>query len=207
MNADTRREHWESVYRTRRPTEVSWFGEHLDLSLELIAASPLGPRASVIDIGGGASTLVDDLLDRGYREVTVLDISAEAIGHARARLAGRAAMATWIVSDLLAAGLPAAAYDIWHDRAVFHFLIDAADRERYRELLLGALRPGGEAVIATFADDGPLRCSGLDVRRHDAASLAAELGPELELLEQRRHTHITPAGGEQRFIHCRFRRR
>jgi len=197
--------HWENVYRTKGEREVSWFQETPDVSLALIAAAGAAHDSAIIDIGGGASRLVDALLDAGYTDVTVLDVSDAALVAAKARLGGAAARATWIVSDVTA-WKPPRRYDLWHDRAAFHFFTDAADRAAYVACLTQALRPGGHAIIATFAPDGPQRCSGLPVVRYDGASLGQTLGSSFTLVEARRHDHPTPMGSTQRFQFSLFRR-
>ncbi|HEX7019854.1 MAG TPA: class I SAM-dependent methyltransferase [Gemmatimonadaceae bacterium] len=200
------RQHWETIYATKAATELSWFQRCPSASLELVQLAAPGHDARIIDVGGGASTLADHLLDAGYEHVTVLDVSAGALDQARRRLDTRAASVRWIESDVLTAELPSRAFDVWHDRAVFHFLTDASDRRRYVAQLAGALAPTGHAVIGTFAEDGPTRCSGLEVRRYSPAELAAELGSSFELVESRRESHHTPSGAEQRFAFSIFRR-
>jgi trans-aconitate methyltransferase len=174
------------------------------VSLELIDRAGLGPRARVVDIGAGASRLVDCLLERGYRDITVLDLSAAALAQSRARV-GDADGVTWVVADVLT-WQPAGPYDLWHDRAAFHFLTEADDRRAYVATLRKALRPGGHAVIGTFAPDGPERCSGLPVMRHDADSLQRELGSGFAVVDALRHEHRTPAGNPQMFQFALFRR-
>ncbi len=199
------RTHWERIYRERAIDSLSWFAPHLEESLRLIT-DVTDRDAAIIDIGGGTSTLVDDLLDLGYRHLDVLDISAAALAIVGQRLAQRATAVRWHTGDVRTVPLPSASYDLWHDRAVFHFLITPADRRAYRDQVLGALRPGGHLVMATFAPDGPERCSGRQVARHDAATIAEALGPEFSLETTRAVTHRTPTGAEQRFTYCRFRR-
>ena len=199
-----RARHWDAVYQAKAPTAVSWYRPHLAQSLACIRACPAGRDARVIDVGGGASTLVDDLLDDGFRYVTVLDVSEEALRQARARLGPRAARAQWIAGDVTHTPLPERAYDVWHDRAVFHFLAGPDDRQRYREQLHHAVRPGGQAVIATFALDGPPRCSGLDVVRYSPATLRRALGAALKLVASAEELHQTPSGATQAFLYCRF---
>ncbi len=190
--------HWDQVWTTKDPERVSWFQPTPETSLALIGTRP----RRVLDVGGGASRLVDALLDRGM-EVAVLDLSAHALEQAKRRLGSRADEVRWIVGDVRTVeDLPPV--DLWHDRAAFHFLTDPGDRARYRAQLLKTVRPGGEAVVATFAPDGPARCSGLPVQRWSADALAAELG--LDLLESRRQVHRTPWGAEQRFTYARLRR-
>ncbi|MDH3579382.1 MAG: class I SAM-dependent methyltransferase [Hyphomicrobiales bacterium] len=198
-----RREHWNAAYASSAPDRVSWYQQTPTLALELIAGCDLAPDAAIVDVGGGASTLVDALLAAGYRNVSVLDVAATALSAARERLGDRASAVTWLEADITR-WRPQSAYDLWHDRAVFHFLTRAADRAAYTEALEAALAPGGHAIIATFAPDGPEQCSGLPVERYSAESLAQELGPGFALAEVRHETHVTPGGGAQAFIYCRF---
>jgi SAM-dependent methyltransferase len=200
-----RRQHWEQVYRTRAPEQVSWYQPEARNSLELIRLARPDRAAAIIDIGGGASTLVDSLVDADYRDVTVLDLAPDALAIARARLGARADSVHWMTADILAAELPAARYDIWHARAAFHFLTNPDDRARYVAQLRHALSPGGYLVMATFALDGPPRCSGLDVIRYSAESLAGELGSGFELVESVREEHRTPSGAVQRFQYSLLR--
>jgi SAM-dependent methyltransferase len=191
-------EHWNSIYQTKSVTDVSWFESEPQVSLELItAASPRLGR--VIDVGGGASRLVDKLMAIGFESVTVLDISERALEHAQARLGAKADQVRWIVGDIcqIAELSPC---DVWHDRAVFHFLTDANDRQRYVELVTRTVRVGGHVIIGTFAVDGPLKCSGLEVCRYDAASLSREMGSRFKLVRELSHTHMTPAGKSQQFF-------
>ncbi|MBV8784256.1 MAG: class I SAM-dependent methyltransferase [Gammaproteobacteria bacterium] len=198
------RSHWEDVYRKRLPATLSWYRPHLETSVQLIEQA-MPPSGRLIDVGGGAATLVDDLLARGFTNLEVLDLSRHALERARERLGPQAARITWWHADVRDCELPAAAYDLWHDRALFHFLTDAADRDAYLVQLRRALKPGGSAILATFASDGPPRCSGLPVQRYDAAQLAAELGRGFTLVESRAALHCTPAGVPQSFLYCRFR--
>ena len=199
--SDIIQEHWDAIYRGKKPEEVGWYQRVPTVSLDLIRrVAP--PDASIIDVGGGASTLVDSL-PRSAR-VTVLDISAAALEHARSRVPDRAVC--WLCADVLSANLPAGGYDVWHDRAVFHFLTSGEDRYRYVAQMTNALRPGGHAIIATFAEDGPTRCSGLEVVRYSAEQLAAELRPAFQLVDSVREEHVTPAGALQAFVYCLFRR-
>jgi SAM-dependent methyltransferase len=198
----TARQHWETVYTTKATTGVSWYAPHLDRSLELIIEAAPSPAARIIDVGGGASTLADDLLGRGYRALTVLDLSPAALAAARARLGDRAAAVTWLAGDVTTAPLPEAGYDVWHDRAVFHFLTDPEARRRYVAQALRAVVPGGHVIVATFGPDGPTRCSGLDVVRYDADGLHAEFGARFTKLGSRRDLHVTPWGTEQEFVYC-----
>jgi trans-aconitate methyltransferase len=197
---------WQSVYATKGETEVSWFQRSPATSLDMIRAANPDRGAAIIDIGGGTSRLVDALLQGGYRDVAVLDLSANALDAAKERIGAAASAVDWIVADATA-WQPAKTYDIWHDRAAFHFLTDPRDRTAYIERLRSAVAPGGHIIIATFAPDGPEKCSGLPVQRHDSASLSDELGPEFELVETRSETHHTPWHSTQAFQFSRFRRR
>ncbi len=203
--AEQRQAHWQAVYSTKGEREVSWFQETPAISLELIHATGAGRDAAHIDIGGGASRLVDALLAEAYRSVTVLDVSEEALAVARARLGPRAASVDWIAADVTA-WTPPRTFDLWHDRAAFHFLTAPHDRAAYAERVRKAVAAGGHVIIATFATDGPERCSGLPVVRHDAASIGAVLGPAFALVETRRHDHVTPGGNVQKFQFSLFRR-
>ncbi|OKO86567.1 class I SAM-dependent methyltransferase [Bradyrhizobium sp. AS23.2] len=198
--------HWDNVYATKGEAEVSWYQDIPAISLEMIHAASPDHRAGIIDIGGGASRLVDSLLQDGYRDVAVLDLSANALDAAKRRIGPAAAAVDWIVADATA-WRPARSYDVWHDRAAFHFLTDPRDRAAYVERLRSAVAPGGHVIIATFAPDGPEKCSGLPVQRHNSASLAAELGPGFELVETRSEVHHTPWNSTQAFQFSRFRRR
>lgn len=197
--------HWENVYATKGEAEVSWFQDSPEISLAMIRAASPDHDAAIIDIGGGASRLVDALLQGGYRDVAVLDLSANALDAAKKRIGAAAAAVDWIVADATT-WRPAKIYDVWHDRAAFHFLTEPRDRAAYVERLRSAVAPGGHVIMATFAPDGPEKCSGLPVQRHDSASLAAELGPEFELVETRSETHHTPWNSTQAFQFSRFRR-
>lgn len=197
-----RHEHWEQVYRTKGPDQVSWFQAEARLSRDLIAHAAPARSASIIDIGAGASTLVDGLLRIGYQRLTVVDLSATALDLTKARLGDAATTVHWQAADILTATLPAQAFDVWHDRAVFHFLTDAADRARYVAQVRHAVRPGGIVLVATFAEDGPARCSGLEVARYAPAELHAQFGDGFSLLESHREIHITPSGATQAFTYC-----
>jgi SAM-dependent methyltransferase len=199
------REHWQKVYETKPASEVSWYAPHLDESLRLVTEVAT-TDARLIDVGAGASTLVDDLLERGHQHLTALDVSDAALAVTRARLGPRAARVTFVAADVTTAPLGEAAFDVWHDRAVFHFLVDAAARAAYVAQLRRALAPGGHVVMATFAPTGPARCSGLDVARYDAAGVARELGEDFAITASLETTHVTPAGKEQRFSYARLRR-
>jgi SAM-dependent methyltransferase len=198
MPNDSRRTHWDSAYTTKGETGVSWFEDSPALSLDLIGQRAEIAQSSLIDIGGGASRLVDALLDKGMRDIAVLDLSVSALEAAKARLGAAADGIEWIAADMTA-WQPARNYDVWHDRAAFHFLTEPDDRAAYIECLHAAVRPRGHAIIATFAPDGPERCSGLPVIRYDPATLAKAVGPAFRLVDQRRHTHTTPWGSTQAF--------
>jgi 2-polyprenyl-3-methyl-5-hydroxy-6-metoxy-1,4-benzoquinol methylase len=197
--------HWDEVYSTGSAADVSWYQDNPALSLALIRE--VGPEEGgrIIDVGGGASVLVDRLLGLSFEGVAVLDISEDALDRAKTRLARRAEGVEWIVADVTEIQEIGTA-DVWHDRAVFHFLTDPADRARYRDLAARTVRPGGHLIVATFADDGPSRCSGLDVRRYDARALAAELGEQFTLVKDAAETHRTPWGAPQSFVYGVFRR-
>lgn len=206
MQSESREVHWQNVYTTKAEAGVSWFQENPEPSLQLMAEVGATPASAIIDIGGGASRLVDRLIDRGFEDLTVLDLSGAALEAAKARLGGRAASVQWIVADVTV-WEPSKAYDIWHDRAAFHFLSGHDDRVAYVARLTRALKTGGYAIIATFAPDGPEQCSGLPVVRYDADGLAQVLGPAFELVHTRRHAHATPWGSVQSFQFSVFRRR
>jgi SAM-dependent methyltransferase len=208
MNSEKmeRKRHWETVHGQKAPEETSWYQATPALSLSMIANAGFGPDASLVDIGAGASLLVDHLLEQGYRDLTVVDISSAALARARNRLGERAALVNWVEADVTAF-TPSRQFDLWHDRAAFHFLTEKTDREQYLAVLGKALRPGGQAIVATFAPGGPVKCSGLDIVQYDAARLGKELGPEFILLEQEAERHVTPAGGQQLFNFFRFERR
>ena len=195
--------HWDSVYSARAPEALTWYQETPHTSLRLIEEAGLPPTAQLLDAGAGASTLVDLLLERGYEAITAVDLSAEALAKSRARLGAAADRVQWIVGDLRAP-LPLPEVSLWHDRAVFHFLIEADDRQAYLEQLKSRLRPGGGLVLSTFAADGPERCSGLPAQRYSEASLVEALGPSFRLEEALTETHPTPAGATQRFLYARF---
>ncbi|MCP3404587.1 trans-aconitate 2-methyltransferase [Bradyrhizobium sp. CCGB01] len=198
--------HWDNVYATKGETEVSWFQDSPAISLDMIRSASPDHGTAIIDIGGGASRLVDALLRDGYRDLAVLDLSGNALEAARRRIGAAASTVDWIVADVTT-WQPPKTYDVWHDRAAFHFLTDPRDRAAYVERLRSAVAPGGHVIIATFAPDGPEKCSGLPVQRHDSASLAAELGSEFELVETRSEVHHTPWDSTQAFQFSRFRRR
>ena len=196
------REHWETVYSTKEVDKVSWFKPHLDRSLAFLEAANIDKNAGVIDVGGGASTLVDDLLDRGYLNVTVLDVSRSALDAARDRLGDRAALVQWICADITTVQLPVGAYEFWHDRAVFHFLRDPSARVRYVAAVRRSLKPGGHIVVATFGPHGPEKCSGLEVMRFTAEEIHAEFGSPFARISSATEMHKTPWGAEQEFVYC-----
>jgi 2-polyprenyl-3-methyl-5-hydroxy-6-metoxy-1,4-benzoquinol methylase len=205
MSAPGDQAHWESVYRTKDEQEVSWFEESPQLSLKLIRATGIASDAPLLDVGGGASRLADALLDLGFTDVTVLDLSAQALTTAKGRLGARADKVKWLVADVTA-WTPPRRYDVWHDRAAFHFLTAPSDQAAYADRVRVAVKPGGHVIIGTFALDGPERCSGLPIVRHDASSIGAVLGPSFALAETQRHAHKTPWGATQNFQFSRFRR-
>jgi SAM-dependent methyltransferase len=194
-------DHWNTVYVTKAPDAVSWYSPHLQTSLQIIKrVAPKYP--AIIDVGGGESTLVDDLLAEGYRYLTVLDISAEAINVCKKRFGALADYVTWRVDDITKADLPRSYYDVWHDRAVFHFLTNEQDRRAYVERVAYSMKPGGHVIVATFGPDGPTKCSGLDVMRYDGDSLHAQFGTHFRLLRSLTEVHKTPWGADQQFVYC-----
>ena len=205
MSELNRQAHWQRVYKEKGENQVSWFQERPIISLELIEAAGVDHSSAIIDIGGGASRLVDALAETGYRDMTVFDVSESAVSIAKMRLGERAAMVKWIVADVTE-WEPTRSYDLWHDRAAFHFLTEASDRAAYIGRLTKAVRPGGHAIIGTFALDGPERCSGLPVVRYDAARLPATLTASFALIDTRRDDHETPWGAIQHFQFSVFRR-
>lgn len=202
---DARGRHWESVYSATAPTGVSWYQPEPAVSLTMIDALGIPRDAAIIDVGGGASTLADTLIERGFTDLSVLDLSATALDHARRRLAGDAHRVHWLHDDVLT-WTPPRAYDLWHDRAVFHFLVDPSDRDRYLDTLDAAVSRDGQVIIATFAADGPRQCSGLPVARYDADALATAVGPTFTTVEARREDHRTPWGAVQPFTWVAFQR-
>ena len=197
-----REKHWDRIYRAKAPTEVSWYQPEARLSLELIRRIAPELDASVLDVGGGASTLADGLLSAGYRDVTVLDVAPAALARAEERLGERAAQVRWIVADVLDAPLPVASYAVWHDRAVFHFLTDARDRARYVAQAQRIVRPGGHIIVASFGPEGPSQCSGLEVVRYSPEGLHTEFGAAFRLLDSAKEDHRTPGGSVQAFVYC-----
>ena len=206
MVAIDRKAHWESIYSTRGETGVSWYQSEPRLSLELIRSIAPPARGRIIDVGGGASVLVDRLLDLPFEKIAVLDISEAALSKAKSRLGERARRVEWIAADITEAETLVGTFNIWHDRAVFHFLTNAADRRKYVELAQRTVPEGGHLIVASFADDGPKRCSDLDVCRYNAESMAAELSDGFSLVREARETHTTPWGSSQAFFYGVFRR-
>lgn len=202
----TRKSHWEKVYDERAPDEVSWHQKEPAQSLRLIKAAAPVQDAAVLDVGGGASVLIDRLLAEGYSRLAVLDVSGKALALAQARLGPAAARVRWLEADVTQAELPAGACDVWHDRAVFHFLTNPKDRRAYLSLMSRALGKNGQAVIATFSPAGPPKCSGLEVMRYSSETLARELGEGFRLVESAVESHETPFGTRQEFVYCRFAR-
>jgi SAM-dependent methyltransferase len=198
--------HWEKVYEASDPTQVSWYQAEPHLSLHLIERVATGLDSAIIDVGGGASTLVDGLLDADYRNITVLDIAPSALAVAKQRLGERAERVHWMAADILDAKFPEAAYDVWHDRAVFHFLTKPEERERYVAQVLHSVTPGGHVIVASFAPEGPAHCSGLDVVRYSPVSMHREFGPSFSLIDSTREEHHTPSGRTQEFLYCLCRR-
>ena len=198
-------DHWQQVYQTKAPDSVSWYQPTAARSLALLREGGLGPQSAVIDVGGGASRLVDALLDELVRSITVLDLAEAALALTRQRLGERASQVTWLVGDINQVALPAQAYDLWHDRAVFHFMTTPGQRTAYLEALQHALKPGGHVVMSTFAEDGPERCSGVPVQRYSREDLLKALGPRFTLLAHEHELHTTPGGMPQAFNHALLR--
>ncbi len=203
---DANSKHWNAVYSTKQSDQVSWFRPHLEHSLSFVDRCNLAPDAGIIDVGGGASSFVDDLLHRGYSNLTVLDISVAALEVTRKRLGELSSAVYWVQADVTEVSLPSQSYAFWHDRAVFHFLTQAAQREKYVTALRRAIKPGGQVVIATFGPNGPKQCSGLDVLRMSADDIHTELGAAFALVGSETEIHSTPWGSTQEFTycHCRF---
>jgi ubiquinone/menaquinone biosynthesis C-methylase UbiE len=199
--------HWGSVYKSKSPMQVSWYQPHLKKSLELIAKAGVSKDASIIDVGGGASTLADDLIAQGFANISVLDISAESLEASKKRLGKTAQEINWIVSDITDAQLPKSHFELWHDRAVFHFLTDDKDKHKYKRILLDTLKPQAFVIIATFSLTGPMKCSDLEVARYSSETLSQELGNHFKLIEHLEESHKTPLGAAQNFTYCLFRRR
>lgn len=200
-----RKIHWENVYQTKSPLEVSWYQPKPTVSLQLIKNTNISQDQPIIDVGGGTSVLVDYLYQEGFTNLAVLDIASQAIALSQKRLGNLAQNIQWYVSDVKQFQ-PTDQFSLWHDRAVFHFLTEASDRQKYRQVLEQALKPNGHIIIATFALDGPVKCSGLDVIKYDAEKLVMEFGDNFQLIETKSEIHVTPAEKEQKFIYCHFQK-
>lgn len=196
------KEHWNKVYSSKPADGVSWYQEHAESSLRLIQQTGVPPSAEIIDVGGGASTLVDDLIASGFTHLSVLDLSEAALDATKQRLGSSADEVQWIAGDITKASLPSLSYDVWHDRAVFHFLTDEADRQAYVQAVLRSVKPGGFVIVATFSEDGPTHCSGLPVKRYTADELHDEFGTPFELISHEKEAHHTPFGTTQNFVYC-----
>ncbi len=194
--------HWDAVFQSKAADAVSWYRPHLEISLDLIRRHAPQASASIIDVGAGESTLVDDLLGAGYRQLTVLDVSKTAIEATKSRLGAAAAPVRWIAGNVTEVPLPAQAYDVWHDRAVFHFLVDRAQRAAYVRAVLQSVRPGGHVIVSTFGPEGPEKCSGLQVMRYDVETLHDEFGRRFRVEESTKEVHRTPWGAAQQFVYC-----
>ena len=202
----SQKDHWEKVYSSKASQELGWYAPRLQTSLAWITDLGLSPDAQIIDAGGGASTLVDDLLEAGYRMITVVDISEQSLSSAKARLGSKAEHVKWLIGDITSVDLPGHQYDLWHDRASFHFLTELHQQRKYRDEILQALKPGGHLIIGTFAPEAPPKCSGLPVQRYTQDQLGNTLGEEFELLRHKNELHITPGGIEQMYLYCHFQR-
>lgn len=202
-----RQRHWENVYNAKPPQDMSWYEPHLVVSLDWISEAAPNPAAAIIDVGGGASTLVGDLYAKGYRSLTVLDVSPSALARSRQRMGPAADEIRWVTGDVTTCSLPDAAFDLWHDRAVFHFLTSQEERDAYVQLVRSALKPAGQVILATFSTRGPQTCSGLPVSRYDASSLQERFEPEFHLTKSATVIHHTPSGGSQEFLYGRLTRK
>lgn len=205
MGGIDRKAHWDKVYQSKVPEELTWYQARPETSLRLIESAGLDTDARILDVGGGTSTLVDCLLDLGYRKLGVLDVSPVVLQRAQRRLGARGSSIEWLEADVTRYE-PSRSWDLWHDRAVLHFLTDPEDVAGYRRSMLAALALDGQAVVATFGPEGPPKCSGLDVRRYDPDSLLEALGPRMQLVESVLEEHVTPKHATQQFLFCRFRR-
>lgn len=202
----TSRNHWNQIYGTKTSHEVSWYQPHLQISLELLQGLHLSKDAAIIDIGGGTSTFVDDLLDLGYTNITVLDLSQNAIHSAQSRLGERASLVHWLVADVTQVELEQEHFEFWHDRAVFHFLVEEEARAAYVNRALRALKPDAFIVVATFGPEGPEKCSGLPIVRYDADGIHQEFGEHFQKVGEQYEVHQTPWGSEQEFVYCYCRK-
>jgi len=201
-----RKEHWEKVYAKKSPSEVSWYQIHPGISLELIRLTEIAQSDKIIDVGAGASVLVDKLLETGHTDISVLDISSKAIDHAKDRLGDRSGKVTWIVTDITEFE-PSHQYNLWHDRAVFHFFTDENDRHKYIEVLKKTLKSGGHLILSAFFLEGPPKCSGLNVERYDIEKMQKELGSDFEFISSKRESHVTPWQAKQEFIYGYFKKK
>ncbi|CAG8473918.1 15655_t:CDS:1 [Cetraspora pellucida] len=197
--------HWETVYKTKAPNDVSWYCPHLETSLRFIEKATQSQNLSIIDVGGGQSTLVDDLLARGYQNISVLDISETAINGTKERLGKAAKNVKWLTADITQVKLPEHYYDVWHDRAVFHFLTTPEQRAAYVKQVALAMKSGGHVIMSTFGPQGPEKCSGLEVIRYDAESLREQFGEQFQLIDSITEIHQTPFDTKQQFLYCYFK--
>jgi ubiquinone/menaquinone biosynthesis C-methylase UbiE len=200
------KEHWEEVYSAKEINAVSWFQEHADCSMRIIKETGVALSSAIIDVGGGSSTLVDDLLLNGFTNLAVLDLSSVALEASKNRLGDKSKNVQWLEANILEIDLPIHKFDIWHDRAVFHFLTTQKDREAYVKTVLRSVKPGGHVIVATFAEDGPTKCSGLPVIRYKPEELHAEFGEAFLLTHHEKESHKTPSGGVQQFVYCYCRK-
>lgn len=203
----TRKDHWEQVYSTRLAEKLGWYKPRLETSMSWIAELGLDKSARIIDVGCGASTLVDDLLDTGFESIAVLDISDSALAVSKKRLGRQADMVMWLSGDVTSNTLPPDYFELWHDRAVLHFLTEPDQQAQYRDSLLKSLRPGGHAIVGAFSSEAPPKCSGLPVRRYEPDQLAELLGSDFEPVRHHKELHVTPGGVEQMYVYCQFRRK
>ena len=200
-------EHWDRVYETKATESLSWFQAHASRSRHLIQSTGVALSAPIIDVGGGASTLIDDLLADGYSNLTVLDVSSAALAAAKKRLgSGRSAKVQWLAANITEVKLPVDTFEVWHDRALFHFLASVQERQNYVHAVLRSVKPGGHVIVATFAEDGPVQCSGLPAVRYSAQGLHAEFGESFALVHHEHEAHRTPFGSVQQFVYCCFRK-
>ena len=202
----SQKDYWEQVYSTRLAEKLGWYRPHLDTSMSWIRELDLDEDAPIIDVGGGASTLIDDLLDEGYESLAVLDISDSALANSRKRLGRQADLVMWLSGDITTYALPPNRFELWHDRALLHFLTEAAQQEAYRSNLLNAVKPAGHVIIGVFSHEAPPKCSGLPVQRYDPEQLSDMLGNQFELVRHDKKMHITPGDVEQMYLYCQFRR-
>lgn len=201
-----RKSHWKNVYQTKEVNQVSWYREHLENSLQLILSTNIAKDEAIIDIGSGSSTLIDDLLNRAFTDISVLDISAKALENSKLRLGKKAEKVKWIETDITQANLPKNYHSVWHDRAVFHFLTNIEDRRKYVELVNKSLKVGGHIIIAAFSLDGPKKCSGLEIVQYSPELINKELGNNFQLVNSLKETHHTPFETTQEFIYCLLRK-